>query len=240
MDPIYPSIVNSLELAAKKSKYKRDADEYDPRYKAYGVRKPEVSQIIKQHKKEILALRIAERIALADQLIRSQMGEEQTIAFFILGESVEYFDDQDDLTQIEAWMKNFYGWSKIDGFAGCFLPQLLEKHEKEVIELARKWNGSQNLWERRASVVLFTRKIAESGKYFDEAINLCTNLKWDVEDYVRKGVGWCLKDNLRANKEAVVDLIKQWRREGVSSVITLYAIRDIKDKAERKAILNLT
>jgi 3-methyladenine DNA glycosylase AlkD len=238
MEQILKSIRAALELDARKSRYQSDADEKDPRYRAYGVRKPRVDEIIHQHKPDIQALPVDERIRLADQLIRSRMGEEQTIAFYILSKSSGYFDDKHNLAKIESWMKCLFGWSKIDGFTGWLQQRLLGKHEAEIIGLARKWNSSSSSWERRASVVLFTRKVAQSGKFFDEALALCRNLKWDEAEYVQKGVGWCLKDNLRANKKAVVDLIKAWRTAGVSSVITLYAIKDIKDKAERAEILS--
>jgi len=94
------------------------------------------------------------------------------------------------------------------------------------------------MWKRRASVVTFTRKIGESGKFTEEALKLCDNLIWDKEDYVRKGVGWALKDNMRGNKQGVLDYIKSLRQKGVSSVITLYSIRDLKGK-EREEVLKI-
>ena len=89
---------------------------------------------------------------------------------------------------------------------------------------------------RRASVVLFTRKVARSGKYNDVALAHCDNLKHDPEDMVRKGVGWSLKDLMRSDKKRVLDYVVSLRQQGVSSVITLYALRDIKG-AERGTIL---
>lgn len=94
------------------------------------------------------------------------------------------------------------------------------------------------MWKRRASVVAFVRKIGKSGEFVDEALELCDNLIWDEEDLVRKGVGWALKDNMRGAKMRVLDYVKSLRREGVSSTITLYAIRDLKGK-EREEVLNV-
>jgi 3-methyladenine DNA glycosylase AlkD len=69
-------------------------------------------------------------------------------------------------------------------------------------------------------------------------LKLCDRLVWDGEDYVRKGVGWALKDVMRGDKKKVLAYVKGLRRKGVSAVITLYAIRDLKGK-ERKEVLNL-
>jgi len=90
---------------------------------------------------------------------------------------------------------------------------------------------------RRASVVTFARKVGESGEFTEEVLELCENLIWSKEDYVRKGVGWALKDNMRGSKKKVQDYVKSLRERGVSSVITLYAIRDLKSR-ERKEVLD--
>ena len=71
------------------------------------------------------------------------------------------------------------------------------------------------------------------------ALELCNNLLWDNEDLVRKGVGWALKDNMRFDKKRVVEYVKDLRRKGVSSTITLYAIRDLKGE-ERREVLRIT
>jgi 3-methyladenine DNA glycosylase AlkD len=86
--------------------------------------------------------------------------------------------------------------------------------------------------------VVFTRRIGSSGEFTDEALELCDNLVWDKEDLVRKDVGWALKDVMRGNKKRVLEYVKGLRQKGVSAVITLYAIRDLKGN-ERKKILQI-
>ena len=61
---------------------------------------------------------------------------------------------------------------------------------------------------------------------------------WDSHDLVQKGVGRALKDTMRGAKEKVLEYVKDLRRRGVLSTITLYAIRDLKG-AERKAALQI-
>src|SRR5439155_510076 len=55
-------------------------------------------------------------------------------------------------------------------------------------------------------------------------------------DLVRKGVGWALKDLMRGDRERVLEYVKELRRRGVSSTVTLYAIRDL-DGRERQEVL---
>lgn len=85
-------------------------------------------------------------------------------------------------------------------------------------------------------MVIFTRRVGETGEFTEEVLRLCENLVLDEEDIVQKGVGWALKDNLRSAPKRVLPYIKELRRRGVSSTITLYAIRDLKG-AQRDEIL---
>ena len=118
---------------------------------------------------------------------------------------------------------------------------LLSRYPTETLRLHEKWNSSTNMWKRRTSVVTFTRKTAADGAYVDETLRFCEALMHDTEDLVQKGVGWALKDTIRAGpaaKRRVLALVKRMRREGLPSTITLYAIRDLKG-AERAAILEI-
>ena len=133
-------------------------------------------------------------------------------------------------------MDDCCSWSHVDHFCGGVLQPLLQKYRTETLAQLRVWNNSSQRFKRRASVVVFVRKIGESGQYTQEVLNLCENLIWDEEDIVRKGVGWALKDNLRSNPGRVLPFIKKLRRWGVSSTITLYAIRDLKGDQRQEVL----
>ena len=127
-------------------------------------------------------------------------------------------------------------WGTTDEFCIVLLQPYLRNHPEQALELVRRWNSSRHIWKRRASVVTFTRKVGESGMYTSVVLELCEPLLFDPEDLVRKGVGWALKDNLRGDRATVLAYVKELRRRGVSSVITLYAIRDLRGE-ERDAVL---
>ena len=84
----------------------------------------------------------------------------------------------------------------------------------------------------------FIQKVAKSGEFLDDALRLCENLVWDTEDIVRKGVGWTLKVNMDYEQERVLDYVKDLRRRGVSSTITLYAIEKLPPEM-RKEVLKI-
>lgn len=232
---LYSSIVTQLETLGALSPYKADANEPDPEYLSYGVRRQGKAQVFKDHRAAIKQLGKIEKRKLAYRLIESAYGEQQEIGLSILLLILEYFT-KEKLEEIDWIMRQMRGWSKVDSFVTAFLQKLIKTHPETILTLAKQWNRDPNRWLRRTSVVLFTRKVGSSGLYTNEGLVLCENLIFDKEDLVLKGVGWALKDMLPADKPRLISYIKDLRARGVSSVVTLYAIRNIKG-AEREEIL---
>lgn len=231
---LHRRIVKDLVTAGRGSLYKADANEPDPRYLGYGVRAAAMKALIAGYRAEIKALDAEDKLELAANLIASGYGEQKGVALHVLQQLPAYFTP-DRFDVLDRLVRGLHGWSKIDGITGTLLKDVLERHPKELLKVVKRWNSDPDLWLRRASVVLFTRKVARSGKYNDIALAHCDNLKHDPEDMVRKGVGWSLKDLMRSDKKRVLDYVISLRRDGITSVITLYALRDIKG-AERARI----
>ncbi|MFQ6087097.1 MAG: DNA alkylation repair protein [Candidatus Bathyarchaeia archaeon] len=237
---LHSDIVRQLEKRADAetaSKKIARAQYFGVKYKSYGVRKSEEIELIGSYLNSFKQLNLEEKFKLAKMFYASGFSEQANFGDAILELSLEditpaHYDSLDD---IAGYLSN---WAETDWFCIRIVQPLLRKYPKETMKLLRKWNSAKNAWKRRASVVAFTRKIGASGEFTDEALELCNNLIWDKEDMVRKGVGWALKDTMRGAKKRVLDYVKSLRRKGVSSVITLYAIRDLKGK-ERKDVLDI-
>lgn len=232
---LYDAIVADLVKEGRNSPYVADANELDVRYLSYGVRADGKKRVIKTYRAAIRTLSLDEKLSLAHRLIESRYGEQQSVGLFILESIADYFSP-DKFAELDGLIRCLHGWSKVDSFTGSLLPMVLANHSEEMVALAQQWNASDDLWLRRASVVLFTRKVAKSGLYNDVALQLCDNLVFDSENLVLKGVGWSLKDMMRSDKTRIVAYVKKLRSQGVSSVVTLYAIKNLKG-AERAAVL---
>ncbi|MGD1882763.1 MAG: DNA alkylation repair protein [Paracoccaceae bacterium] len=199
------------------------------------MRAPEMKRFLASLRPETSALNTEEKIQLATRLIASGYGEQKSVALALLEKTPDHFTPE-RFDQLEQLVGGLHGWSKIDGVTNLFLPSILETHEREMIDLLGDWNTHEDRWLRRASVVIFTRKVAKSGLFKDIALRHCNNLINDGEHLVQTGVGWCLRDLMRWHKEEILPYVIDLRRMGVSSKITLYALRDIKGE-ERKAVL---
>jgi 3-methyladenine DNA glycosylase AlkD len=204
-------------------------------YLNYGLRAPEFWKIMKAFRPRFLALPLDRRLALAEELLAKQVGELGHAGIHILALSADDLAPE-HFQYLDRLVDYFRGWSHVDHFCGDVMQPLLRRYPQESILLHRRWNVADNKWRRRASVVTFTRKVGESGRFTDQVLALCDGLIWDAEDLVQKGVGWALKDNMRGNHEKVLAYVKELRRQGVPSTITLYAIRDLKGE-ERASVL---
>jgi 3-methyladenine DNA glycosylase AlkD len=240
VNELYRDIVGELEKRADAtiaSKKTAKAKYFGINCKSYGIQKSEETELIRSYSDILRQLSLEERFELAIMFYVSDFSEQVNFGDAILQLSLEELTPThyDFLDEIGGYLGN---WADTDWFCIDILQPLLRKYPKATLELLRKWNKSRGIWKRRASVVTLSRKIGMSGKFTDEALELCNNLIWDKEDMVRKGVGWALKDNMRGARKRVLDYVKSLRRKGVSSVITLYAIRDLKGK-EREEVMKI-
>ena len=198
---------------------------------------PESKAIFRLHRQEIRRLPLRGRLHLARWLTLSDVIHGIGFANSVLELSAKELCPS-DFAYLDEHLNHFRGWGSTDDFCINVLQPLLWKYPQQTLALLQQWNWSENPWKRRASVVVFTRKVGASGKFTSQALELCENLLWDKEDLVQKGVGWSLKDGMRGNREQVLEYVKTLRRRGVSAVITLYAIRDLKG-TERQEILDI-
>ena len=226
------AIASSLSVLGDNTPYLAEAN--DPRYLGYGVRAPEKKRFLASLKTQIANLSTEGKIDLARRLIASGYGEQKSVALALLETVPDHFTP-DRFGELKTLVAGLHGWSKIDGVTKLFLPRILENHEREMMDLLGSWNTSEDQWLRRASVVIFTRKVAKSGLFKEVALRHCDNLKSNPEHLVQTGVGWCLRDLMRWHKDEILPYVLELRRKGVSSKITLYALRDIKGE-ERRAI----
>jgi len=238
VERLYAHVVGELELRSDAERARKEMywhKTVGDGFRCYGIGAPEFGEIAKKFRQAFKELSFEDRVKLARRFFRSGYGGQMSFGIALLKLNVKEMKPCDFrvLEEVGVCLNN---WGAVDGFCIDILRPLLLAYPNEVLRILRKWNKSENLWKRRASIVVFTRRVGASGKFTDEVLELCEGLIWDKEDLVRKGAGWALKDAMRGDKKKVLEYVKGLRRKGVSAVITLYAIRDL-GREERKEIL---
>ena len=236
VDRQFENVRKRLRDAADPEIAKRDKryHAYDG-YVSYGIMSKPLNEIIRELRPDLRKLPLEDSLDLAMRLVSSRIEEEASVALWILGDNVKGLD-AGHVDYLDRFADKMASWSTTDGFSVHVIQPLLLRCPAEFLSLLQKWNQSDNRWKQRASVVAFTRTAGDSGRFLDETLRCCDALIWSEDDLVRKGVGWALRDAMRADKGRVLPYIAELRGKGVSSVITLYAMRDIKGE-ERERLL---
>jgi 3-methyladenine DNA glycosylase AlkD len=202
---------------------------------SYGLSTPALRGIWKRFHARLVELSVGDRVALAELLVRDRVHDLEQTGIHVLTLCAQELEPEHG-RRLDRFADEFQGWAHVDHFCAEVMQPFLQRHPQAALTLIEKWNRSPNRWKRRASVVTFTRKVGRSGAWTRELLRLCDNLIWDPEDLVQKGVGWALKDNLRASPGRVLPYVKELRRKGVSSTITLYAIRGLAAEKRRQVL----
>jgi 3-methyladenine DNA glycosylase AlkD len=152
--------------------------------KVYGVRTPVLNDLAQQFK--------SGGFELVKTLWDAGIYEEKMLAAKIL-QKIAKQDPAKALELVEYFTPGIDNWAVCDTIGMQSLKSIVKTHHKEIFALAKKYNRSANLWERRLSLVLVEWYTKD--KSFHEAIKkLITPLENDKEYYVKKAVVWINKN----------------------------------------------
>jgi hypothetical protein len=167
VDVLYGEIVGELERRADAERVKREMryhKKVGAGFKVYGLSAPEFYELAKKYRNVFKQLSFKDRVKLAERFFRSGYGGQMSFGIILLGLSVGEMKPG-DFGVLEVVGDCLNNWGTVDGFCIDVLQPLLLAYPKEVLKILRRWNGAESLWKRRASVVVFTRKVGESGRF---------------------------------------------------------------------------
>jgi len=157
--------------------------------KIYGVKMPVLNQLAKEFKDA--------GFSLVEELGDSDYIEEKVLAAKLLG-NIAKKDPEKAFQLFNHFSASIDNWALCDTLGMQSLKPLVKTHAKEIFAMAKKYNGSQNLWQRRLSLVMvewYTR----DKNYHTAILQLVDNLKNDKEYYVKKAIVW-IKRNLEKGR----------------------------------------
>lgn len=115
---------------------------------------------------------------------------------------------QPEIISLYEWMiTNNSWWDTVDYIAIWLVGTLFKNHPEMVEEQVEKWMNSGNIWLQRACL-LFQRNYKENTNE-DLLFDLCKRLSADKEFFIRKAIGWALREYGKTNPEAVVAFVER-------------------------------
>lgn len=152
--------------------------------KIYGIRSPLLNELAGRFKNG--------GFELVEALWQAGALEEKILAGKMLGKIAKK-DPERALQTVRLFASNIGNWAVCDTIGMQSLKPIVKTHRQEIFALAKEYNTSPDLWQRRLSLVLVEWYTREE-KLHPEIKKLVKRLENDKEYYVKKAVTWINKN----------------------------------------------
>ena len=114
--------------------------------------------------------------------------------------------NRDFLPLLEFMITHKSWWDTVDYIAAWHAGKYFKNFPDEINPVTRKWMDSENIWLQR-SALLFQLKY-KSETDFELMKMYIEELKGSKEFFIRKAIGWVLREYSKTNPEVVVAYVK--------------------------------
>lgn len=147
-----------------------------------------------------------------------------------LARSLELLPVLEEMITTGAW------WDHVDDISGGALAQLLESFPLEMKPRLRRWAGGDDLWLRRAAI-LCQRKLGpaafDAKLLYDTILPSIGSGRFAGEFFIRKGIGWALRERSYAAPDEVMAFCREYAR-ALAPLTRREALRVIEQRASRQ------
>jgi len=196
-----------------------------------GVRVPDVRREVKA------LLRTGfthdELFALADELWSLPVHEHRQAAIELL-HGAPALVSASDLPWIEAHLRECRTWALVDPLAGWVVASLAAREPDAVLPVFDRWVTDDDFWIRR-SAMLSLRALLARGLEIDRCFAYADRLLHEREFFIRKVVGWVLRELAATHPDDVSDWLFEHMDE--MNLVTLREpLRRLPDAAALRAL----
>lgn len=139
--------------------------------------------------------------------------EWQYVAMEILEKSVKTADPS--LIDLAEWMITHKSWwDSVDFVAPNIAGFLFQKYPEIKMNYIEKWMQSGNLWLQRSCLLHQLRYTKTADK--ELLFNLCEILSLHPDFFIRKAIGWALRQYSKSYPEAVLDFVNTHEMSNLS------------------------
>jgi 3-methyladenine DNA glycosylase AlkD len=122
---------------------------------------------------------------------------------------------REDIHWIENLLITNSWWDSVDTIAKNILGAYLQQFPDEIDKTISRFSNSDNMWLNR-SALLFQLGYKEKTD-FNLLKRLCEKHKHSDEFFIRKAIGWALRDYARTNPDAVFDYVESTKLKPLST-----------------------
>lgn len=217
---LYQQAANPADAAFMK-KYMKDQFEY------FGIRAPQQKEIRTHFFKNHGLPDPAEVPEMVKELWIQPEREYQYFAID-LSEKVLKKMGEDAIETIEFMVVNKPWWDTVDWVASHHAGTYLKLFPEQIPEITAAWMDSANIWLQRTALLfqLKYKKATDETLLYDFIIRL----KGSKEFFIRKAIGWALREYSKTAPESVINFIETTELSGLSRREALKVIERNKSK----------
>lgn len=131
-----------------------------------------------------------------------------------------------DLEPIAALMSDAGTWAINDEWAIRVVGRIFQSDPVAVRADFDRWIHDENFWVRRAVILAYIPRIRSGEDVVDELGTYAEHLLGEREFFIRKAVGWAMRESARRHPESVVAWV-QPRQDRMSGLTRREALRTI-------------
>jgi 3-methyladenine DNA glycosylase AlkD len=180
----------------------------------YGIQKPARVPVYREVRKRFAPSSRREYESGVRALWRLPHREEKYAAIQFARQN-DAFVGADSLPLYERLVREGAWWDLVDEIATKLVGRALLKQHSEVRPAMRLWINDEDLWIRRTALLsqIGHKRLTDQRQLFGH----CRRRAGETEFFIRKAIGWALRDYSYAAPEAVRDFLLS-HREGLSGL----------------------
>ncbi len=204
----------------------------NPNFFAYRLKMADLEKIVKNIFKQ-LQVSYEYGAEIFKTLVKSDSHDENLAAYFFINGFKRQFDETTIDLFHDALLEYCDTWALCDSSVIRVIGPFLAKNNELAKKTIEKWSNSEDLWVRRASMVILL-KVTMIKKSFESSyvFNLVEKMLQYDEDYIQKGIGWLLKTCSKYDPECIFEYLKAYK-DSLPRLILRYASENLpKNKRE--------
>jgi len=198
-----------------------------------GTGVPFIRSVAKRFRKEFPALPHEDLVEVVRTLWRPPVHELRSLAIAIL-EAYRNQLQADDLGLIEELLRQCNTWAHVDWLAVKVAGELIQR-DPNGTEALERWSHDTWMWLRRSALLSLLEPLRAGYGDFETFSRLASGMLAEKEFFIRKAIGWILRDLSRKRPELAYGFLDEHIGE-VSGLTLREGSRHLPDQ-DREALL---
>lgn len=194
-----------------------------------GVPLPAMRTVVRNFLRRHPELKRETLLELSEELWTPPVHESRSCAALLLQSSTELLELQ-DTDYLEQLLRRCETWAHVDLIAPKVAGALLLRLPQTANDYLR-WSRDEHQWVRRGGILSYLPALRDRGefpRYFPEFSELADPLLTDSRFFVRKALGWTLREGAKHHPDQIADWLRE-RLPRVSGLTLREASRPIHD-----------